>query len=261
MIGERLKLLRAQRQESQQDVCTAINIEQSTLANYENNKRIPKLEILLKIAEHYNCTIDYLLGREDCLGHGLNDGNIDKYGLDGPGIADMLGYPKDEEKAVRFSHKLALQIDFNGLRLADVANSIGVSTEIIWEWLVEKRDDYYSYYEKLSEYFNVELNYWTRPGSVSPGLEPTTQEYFLILKYRFQNQYDDLQDIPIEDFFPDCRKLSESELKWLNAFRQLNEDNKDIIMGKIKEYLKEQRFESVAADTPLKKTGTDTLGK
>ena len=62
MLGKQLKLLRESRQKSQQEVCSALNIEQSTLANYENGKRIPKIEILIKIAEYYQCSVDFLLG-------------------------------------------------------------------------------------------------------------------------------------------------------------------------------------------------------
>ena len=65
MLGRQLKLLRESKHKSQQDVCAALNIEQSTLANYENDKRVPKLEILIKIAEYYNCSVDYLLGLTD----------------------------------------------------------------------------------------------------------------------------------------------------------------------------------------------------
>lgn len=56
-------------------------------------------------------------------------------------------------------------------------------------------------------------------------------------------------------------KLSYYENKVLGPFSKLNRDNKDIIIGKTKELLKEQEFkESVAADTPSK-TGTDNMGK
>lgn len=62
MLGKQLKLLRETMQKSQQEVCSALNIEQSTLANYENGKRIPKIEILIKIATYYKVPTDYLLG-------------------------------------------------------------------------------------------------------------------------------------------------------------------------------------------------------
>lgn len=45
----------------------------------------------------------------------------------------------------------------------------------------------------------------------------------------------------------------------LSAFKSLDTDNLDIIIGETKKLLKEQRYESVAADPmPLKKTGTDS---
>lgn len=50
--------------------------------------------------------------------------------------------------------------------------------------------------------------------------------------------------------------------KLLHSFQRLTEDNQDIIIGKAKELLKEQRYdEFVATDEPLRKTGTDSLAK
>ena len=49
-IGDRMKKLREEKGLMQQDVCNALDIEQSTLANYENNRRVPKTDILIEIA-------------------------------------------------------------------------------------------------------------------------------------------------------------------------------------------------------------------
>lgn len=65
MIGKQLKALRMNSKKSQTEVCNSLNIEQSTLANYENDKRIPKIDILIKIANYYNVSVDYLLGRTE----------------------------------------------------------------------------------------------------------------------------------------------------------------------------------------------------
>ena len=47
--------------------------------------------------------------------------------------------------------------------------------------------------------------------------------------------------------------LTERERKVIESFRQLNEDNQDIIYGDIKKYIKEQRYEeAVAADEQLR---------
>ena len=50
-IGDRIKKLREENGLMQQDVCNTLDIEQSTLANYENNRRVPKTDILIKIAK------------------------------------------------------------------------------------------------------------------------------------------------------------------------------------------------------------------
>ena len=51
-----------------------------------------------------------------------------------------------------------------------------------------------------------------------------------------------------------CQIENQNE-KALMAFRLLNEDNKDIIIGEIKKALREQKYEeTVAADIPPKKS-------
>ena len=257
MLGNMLKALREKKNLTQKQMSEILEVSKSNISKYENESIEPNIETLMRYANYFNVSIDFLLGREDAEGHGLNDGDIEERGLDGPGLTDILGYSTEEEEATLFSHKLALQIDFNGVKLADVANFIGVPIETVVAWLGEKRDDYSQYYKQLSEYFKVQPSYWTSPGAISPGIEPTTDEYILVLRYRYQNNPELITYMPIEDFFPNCHELSESEFKWLNSFRQLNEDNQDIIIGKIKEYLKEQRHESVAAD----KAGTGNMGK
>lgn len=56
--------------------------------------------------------------------------------------------------------------------------------------------------------------------------------------------------------------ISSREKNLLYSYRKLNLDNQDILIGELKKLLKEQRYEeSVAADEPLEKTGTDNQGK
>lgn len=64
-IGHRIKKLREENGLMQQDVCNTLDIEQSTLANYENNRRVPKTDILIKIANYYSVSLDFLVGMTD----------------------------------------------------------------------------------------------------------------------------------------------------------------------------------------------------
>ena len=62
---DRLKSLRrAAGYASMPEFCNAAGISFSTYQNYESGKRIPTTEILIKIADFYGVTIDYLLGRD-----------------------------------------------------------------------------------------------------------------------------------------------------------------------------------------------------
>lgn len=63
-IGDKIKKLRFEKGYDQQDICDFLNIEQSTLSNYENNRRTPKLEMIVKMADFFEVTTDYLLDRE-----------------------------------------------------------------------------------------------------------------------------------------------------------------------------------------------------
>lgn len=47
-----------------QDFCAAADISFSTYQNYESGKRIPTAEILIKLADFYGVSTDYLLGRK-----------------------------------------------------------------------------------------------------------------------------------------------------------------------------------------------------
>lgn len=59
-----LKTLREESGESMSEAADALNIAKSTYASYEYGKREPNIEMLTKIANHYNVTTDRLLGRE-----------------------------------------------------------------------------------------------------------------------------------------------------------------------------------------------------
>lgn len=64
-------------------------------------------------------------------------------------------------------------------------------------------------------------------------------------------------DVSIDYLLGQIPKISQAEKKLLNAFENLSEDNQDIIIGKTKELLREQRFDNppVAADGNRKAVG------
>lgn len=63
MFSKRLVELRKEKGLTQQEVANAINIVRATYAQYEIGRREPDFETLKKIAQLFDCTTDYLLGR------------------------------------------------------------------------------------------------------------------------------------------------------------------------------------------------------
>ena len=67
LLKERLAQLREVKGVRKKDVALILNIDQTTYGKYELGKRQPSLESLYKLAEYFNVTTDYLLGRSDNL--------------------------------------------------------------------------------------------------------------------------------------------------------------------------------------------------
>jgi transcriptional regulator with XRE-family HTH domain len=63
MFGSRLKELREQQGMSQRELAKLLQLSPSTIAMYELGQRSPDKETIIKIADLFSVTVDYLLGR------------------------------------------------------------------------------------------------------------------------------------------------------------------------------------------------------
>ena len=61
----RLKEIRKDRDLSQNDVAKFLGMKQQQYSEYEIGKRLIPIETLNKLADFYNTSIDYLVGRTD----------------------------------------------------------------------------------------------------------------------------------------------------------------------------------------------------
>lgn len=73
-----LKELRTQKHISQQQLADIIGISQQSVNKYENHGVEPDIDTLIKIAEYFNTSVDYLIGNTD-----INRiiENVEKYDL------------------------------------------------------------------------------------------------------------------------------------------------------------------------------------
>ena len=61
----RLKKLRKERNISQLKLALDLNMNQNAVSRYENMEREADYETLLKFADYFNVSLDYLFGRTD----------------------------------------------------------------------------------------------------------------------------------------------------------------------------------------------------
>lgn len=65
MFELRLKELRLEKGYSQNQVATFLSVHRTTYMKWENGLREPSNTMLIKIADFFDVSIDYLLGRKD----------------------------------------------------------------------------------------------------------------------------------------------------------------------------------------------------
>lgn len=79
VFANRLKELRSKYYWSQSQLAKRANVSKSLISSYENAERSPSIENLIKLADIFCCSTDYLLGIEyqQTLNiHGLSDDHL-----------------------------------------------------------------------------------------------------------------------------------------------------------------------------------------
>ena len=66
---KRLKELRNEKGLTQKELAEKINSTDKSIWAYENNVAVPPLDTLLKLADVFECSIDYLVSRTDDFGN------------------------------------------------------------------------------------------------------------------------------------------------------------------------------------------------
>lgn len=64
IFSKKIKELRKELEITQQELSEALNVERGTIGMYEADKIKPSHEVLFKMADYFNITLDELYGRE-----------------------------------------------------------------------------------------------------------------------------------------------------------------------------------------------------
>lgn len=65
MLGNNIKELRKNKRMTQKDLAEAMRVSQQTVGAWETERAIPGADTLSDLADYFNVTTDYLLGRPD----------------------------------------------------------------------------------------------------------------------------------------------------------------------------------------------------
>ena len=90
-IGERINTLIAENNSTQKELAERLNILPNIVSYYCGGSRIPPVDQLVKIADHYNTTVDYLLGRTD----------VKSPDTELQGVCAYLGLPEETLNALK----------------------------------------------------------------------------------------------------------------------------------------------------------------
>ncbi len=63
VLGENIRNLRENKNYSQKDLAHILHISPACLSKYETGKTVPSMETLIQIADFFDVSVDYLLGR------------------------------------------------------------------------------------------------------------------------------------------------------------------------------------------------------
>ncbi|HIE4788150.1 TPA: helix-turn-helix domain-containing protein [Clostridioides difficile] len=124
-FGERLKKLRTEKKITQQELATILNINKSSISRYEKDQQMPEIKLLETIADYFDISLDYLLGRSDI----------------------MIG---EKLKQLRIK---------NNLKQHELAEILNVSQSTIGMYENDQRTPPAESIVKLAEYFNVTTDY------------------------------------------------------------------------------------------------------
>jgi len=69
----RLKELRKEKNKTQQDIAKLTGYKQTLISKWEHGDREPDTETLIKLANYFNVSVDYLIGNDNYTNFSLNN--------------------------------------------------------------------------------------------------------------------------------------------------------------------------------------------
>lgn len=97
-IGNKIHILRIETGIKQIDLANILGITKATMSNYERCQTTPDLEMLVKIANLFNVSVDFILDHDTSYFLFKNNSDSDFYNLDRKNVLTYYDRLDDEDK-------------------------------------------------------------------------------------------------------------------------------------------------------------------
>lgn len=145
-FGSRLKLLREERGLTQQMVADILKVERPTIAGYETKRKQPDYEKIIILADYFNVSIDYLLGRSD-IRNPYIEKNLDK------------SLKQENHTEMTFGDKLKQLRESSGLKQEELGKIVNLSKATISRYEANTIEPNNETLKLIANYFNVSVDY------------------------------------------------------------------------------------------------------
>lgn len=135
ILSETLKELIDENDLDNKTLASAIGVSASRITDYLRNDKLPTVGTLIKIADYFNCSTDFLLGRE------------------------YENSRKNFCKPTPFAQRLAYLRESYGLTHKDIYSKEGITKSRYFDWLNGKRQPSVDNIIVLAEIFNCSIDF------------------------------------------------------------------------------------------------------
>ncbi|EHF3608986.1 helix-turn-helix domain-containing protein [Listeria innocua] len=125
MFGENLKKLRKANNLTQEELAKKLGVARTTYSSYEQNRRMPDIDVQNKIADLFEVSLDYLHGRTDKKNYweltGKDERSIQRdlqKMIDDLSNSDAFAYSKEDGEMDENTRQLLIMSLENSLRIA-----------------------------------------------------------------------------------------------------------------------------------------------
>ncbi len=149
MIGKQIRELRIKKELTQAEVACSVGLTTSAFGMIETGVRQPSIEMLGKIADFFNVSVDVLLGRTEI--HSGRESNGEK--------DDDRESNEGDYVASLFSKRLKSIREENELSQYKLAKDMNISRSAISSYEQGKREPDFEILQRIARYFNVTTDY------------------------------------------------------------------------------------------------------